>query len=215
MSNDGIQRNALTQETGREELLLVEHDEYIVSLARKKAPRSRTSPDSVADDIDELAQRIRIKLWLISLKQDITAVRTYIRHIAATVSIDMLREQKPTVALPVNEEGELYQGKLLFAPRQEEQDPAALLVQEESFSEGMELMAGGVLDLPPVQQQAMLYSLKKQIDELLPFLEILQQHGADIEGATMPEEINQQRSHRTSLSVARKKMRALHRKHNG
>lgn len=215
MKNAGTQRTVLTQTTGQEEQLLVEHDEYIVSLARKKVPRGRIHPDNVGDDIDELAQRIRIKLWLIARKQEITAARAYIRQIAATVSVDMVREQKPTLALPVNEEGECYEGKPLFTPRQEEQDPAALLAEEESLDDCMKLMAAGVLDLPPVQQQAMLYSLKQQINDLLPFLEILQEQGADIEGASMPADANQQRSLRTSLSIARKKMRALHSKHNG
>ena len=53
-------------------------------------------------------------------------------------------------------------------------------------------------------------SLKKHIDDLLPFIEKLQGQGADVEGASMPTNANQQRSHRTSLSIARKKMRALH-----
>lgn len=213
-TGDGERSTMLTPATGQGEQLLVEYNDYIVSLARKKVPRRRTSPDSVADDINELAQRIRIKLWLISQKQDITATRAYIRHIAATVSVDMLREQKPTVTLPVNEDGEFYQGKLLFTPRQEEQDPATQVAQEESFNDCMALMAEGVLDLPPVQQQAMLYSLKKHIDDLLPFIEKLQKQGADVESASMPADPDQQRSHRTSLSIARKKMRALHSKHN-
>jgi len=198
----------------REEQLLAENDEYIVSLARKKVPRDQTHPESVTDDIDELAQRIRIKLWLISLKQDITAVRAYIRQIAATTSVDMRREQKPTVALPLNEEGECYQGQPLFTRRQEEQDPAWLLSQEESFNDCMEWMAEGVLELPTVQQQAMLHSLKKHIDNLFPFIELLQQRGADIEGATFPADEKGQRSHRTSLSVARRKMRAWHNRRN-
>ena len=75
MKNAGTQRNVLTQTTGQEEQLLVEHDEYVVSLARKKVPRGRIHPDNVGDDIDELAQRIRIKLWLIARKQEITAAR--------------------------------------------------------------------------------------------------------------------------------------------
>jgi DNA-directed RNA polymerase specialized sigma24 family protein len=207
---DGKRRTPPVGAISREEQLLLENDEYIVSLARKKVPRDRTHPESVTDDIDELAQRIRIKLWLISLKQDITAVRAYIRQVAATVSVDMVREQKPALALPVNEEGECYEGQPLFTRRQEEQDPAALLAQEESFNDCMELLARGVLELPTVQQQAMLYSLKKHIDDLLPFIEKLQGQGADVEGASMPTNANQQRSHRTSLSIARKKMRALH-----
>lgn len=214
MSTNGTCRNTLIPVISREEQLLLEHDEYIVSLARQKVPRGHTPTDNVADDIDELAQRVRIKLWLISQKQEILAERAYIRHITATVSVDMVREQKPTIPLPVNDDGELYQGKLLLAPRQEEQDPAALLAEEESLNDCMEFMADGVLNLPPVQQQAMLYSLKQHINDLLPFLKILQEQGADIEGATMPEDIDQQRSLRTSLSVARRKMRALHRKHN-
>ncbi len=207
---DGKRETLSAAARSREEQLLVENDEYIVSLARKKVPRQRTSPESVMDDIDELAQRIRIKLWLISLKQDIAAVQAYIRQIAATTSVDMLREQQPTVALPLNEEGECYQGQPLFALPQEEQDPASLLAQEESFNDCMEWMAEGVLNLPTVQQQAMLYSLKKHIVDLFPFIELLQQQGADIEGATFPADEKGQRSHRTSLSIARKKMRTWH-----
>lgn len=207
---DGKRRTTPLAVMSREERLLAEYDAYIVTIARQKFPRYTVHPDVLADEIDEFAQRIRVKFWLSLQKRDIVAERAYIRHIAATISVDMIREQKPMVALPVNEEGELYQGNLLFTPRQEEQDPALLLAQEEGYNDCMEWMAQGVLDLPALQQQAMLYSLKKRIDDLLPFIEALEERGADIKGANLPADANQQRSQRSSLSIARKKMRTRH-----
>ncbi|HLI09235.1 MAG TPA: hypothetical protein VKV40_21905 [Ktedonobacteraceae bacterium] len=212
MCNDGDGKRSTESGAAmsREERLLAEYEAYIVTVARQKFPRSIVHPDRLADEIEEFAQRIRIKFWLSLQKQDIIAGRAYIRQIAATVSVDMIREHRPMLALPVNEDGELYQGNLLFTPRQEEQDPALLLAQEESYNDCAAWMAQGVLALPKLQQQAMLHSLKKRINDLQPLLEALEQRGADIQGATQPADTNQQRSQRTSLSIARKKMRAWH-----
>jgi hypothetical protein len=204
---DGKRRTEKGAAISREERLLTEYEAYIVTIARQKFPRSIVHPDRLADEIEEFAQRIRIKFWLSLQKQDIVAGRAYIRQIAATVSVDMIREHRPMLTLPVSEDGELYQGNLLFTPRQEEQDPALLLAQEESYKDCEEWMAQGMLALPKLQQQAILHSLKKRINDLHPFLEALEQRGADIKGATFPADEKRQRSQRTSLTIARKKMR--------
>ena len=194
------------------EHLLAEHDQYIVTLARKKAPCRTMHADSLQDDIEDLAQKIRIKLWHISERQRIIATRIYISCIATTISIDIAREQKqkPVVPLLMSEDGELYQGNLVFTISQEAQDPADVLEQEERFSECVERMVEGVLALPPCQQRALLCSLKKWKDDFLPFFEALKEQGVDIEAMNWPEDKEEQQSLRTSLAIARKKMRAWH-----
>jgi DNA-directed RNA polymerase specialized sigma24 family protein len=200
--------------SAQEERLLADHDEYIVALARKKVPRRTMYANTLLDDIEELAQKIRIKLWHISERQHIIATRAYISCIATTISIDMVREHKPVVPLLVSEDGELYQGNLMFTISQEAQDPADVLEQEERFSECIEQMVAGVLELPPCQQRALLCSLKKWEDDFLPFFEALKKRGVDIDGMHWPEEKKEQQSLRTSLAIARRKMRVWHNRYH-
>lgn len=194
----------------QEEQLLAEHDEYIVALARKKILRNAIHPESLADDIEELAQKIRVKLLLVSRKQRILATRAYINRIATTVAIDMVRVQKPTISLTLNEDGELYQGNLALPLSQQTRDPADVLIQEESYQECIERMVEGVLALPPSQQHALLSFLKKRINDLHPFAEALKEHGLDIEAHSWPKEYKELQSLRASLFIARRKMRAWH-----
>ena len=196
----------------QEESLVAEHDDYIVALARKKVSRRPLYSDSLRDDIEDLAQKIRIKLWHISERQHIIATRAYTSCIATTISIDMAREHKPVVPLPISEDGELYQGNLMFLISQEAQDPADVLEQEERFRECMQHMVAGVLKLPPCQQRALLCSLKKCEEDLRPFFDALKEQGVDIATMEWPEDEKEQQSLRTSLSIARKKMRAWHKK---
>ena len=115
--------------------ILRENEDYILVLARKKVPR-HIAPREVLDlEIQELAQRSRIKLWCSLKKRKITHIKAYIRSIIHSESIDMMRCCKFELSLPLDEEGELYQGKVLVAPSEGMQDPLYELVQQEMVSE--------------------------------------------------------------------------------
>lgn len=189
--------------------ILEDHDAFIISLARKNIPHIVTSPEVLDLDIDELAQNSRIKLWITSQKYQIINLKAYIRCIVRTQSVNMVREHQSVLPLPTDEEGELYQGNLLVTPSEGMRDPVEELEQEETITECITNTIDEVLKLPPRQQLSMIYSLKEDLDDLLLLVNAFQDRGVDIEMMNCPEEKEDVQRNRASLSVARKKLRAL------
>src|SRR5947199_6526549 len=96
--------------------ILERYDDYILALAHEQYPRHIASPEVLDLEIQELAQRSRIKLWRALQKRHITHLKPYIRLIVRSESIDMVRSYKPYLPLPIDEDGELYQGNVLVTP---------------------------------------------------------------------------------------------------
>ncbi len=189
--------------------MLEDHDAFIIALARKNVPRNVTSPEVLDLDIDELAQNSRIKLWIASQKKQITSLKAYIRCIVRTQSVNMVREHQSVLPLPTDEEGELYQGNLLITPSERMRDPVEDLEQEEMIAEYIAMTVDEVLKLPPRQQMSMICSLKEELDDLLLLVNAFKDRGVDIEKMNCPEEKEEVRRNRASLSVAQKKLRTL------
>src|SRR5436309_2382875 len=63
--------------------------------------------DALDLQADELSQSIRIKLWEARQKRSITNPGAYIRTIAYTTAIDMIRRHRPIISLFSEEDGEL------------------------------------------------------------------------------------------------------------
>src|SRR6266436_5237168 len=80
---------------------LVQYDEFIQTAARKAIPQGLFSKDALELEIDDLTQNIRIKLWESRQKRPITNPRAYIKAIAYTKAIDIVRRHKPTISLSV------------------------------------------------------------------------------------------------------------------
>lgn len=159
--------------------LLARYDGYIVALARKKVPRNVIPLDQLGEEIDELAQKIRIKIWQVSQKQHISSPKSYISSIAYTEAVDMVRRYKPTLPLPIDENGEIRQGHPIVSYGA--QDPLDRLEPEEIATELTIRIAAKILTLPPRQLHALLCSLRDQVEDLLPLIEILRDHGVDVE----------------------------------
>lgn len=190
--------------------ILEQHDAYIVALARKKVPRTIIHPQMLGDEIDELAQKIRIKLWQMVQTKQITSPKAYISCIAFTESVDMVRLHKFSgLPLPVNEDGEIYLGDRMVTPCERMQDPAEKLEQEEVVIEWTKRLVEDVLALPQRQLHAIICILKDQLEDIHPFLDALRNHGVGIEEINWPDGREEVQSIRASLSIARKKLRAL------
>lgn len=189
--------------------ILEQHDTYIVDLARKKVPRNVVPPEMLRDEIDELVQKVRLKLWLSLQKKCIINLKAYIRSIVYTEVIDMVRQYKLTFPLPLDEDGELYQGNVMVTPSEGLQDPGYGVEQEEMIGDYMTEAVEAVLKLPPRQQHAMICSLKDRIDDVLPLIDALRNHSINIEELNWPEEKDELRRLRASLSIARKKLQSL------
>lgn len=194
--------------------MLEDYDAFIVALARKNVPYNVTSPEVLDLDIDELAQNTRIKLWIASEKKRITNLKTYIRCIVRTQSVDMVREHQPVLPLPTDEDGELYHENLLVTPGKGMQDPLEELEQEEMIAEYITKTVDEVLKLPPRQQLSMIYSLKEDVDDLLLIVNAFKDRGVDIETMNSPQGKEEIQRNRASRSVARKKMSSLKKNKN-
>jgi hypothetical protein len=124
----------------------------------------------------------------------------------------MVRRYKPISPLPVNEEGELYQGKVLVALGQGMQDPAYEFENQEALADWMMEVVDAVLVLPRQQRHAMLCVLKDWASDVLPIAKALVDRGVDIEAVRWPKEKEELHKLRVSRSVARGKLRALRKK---
>ena len=191
------------------EKLLEQLDGYIVTLARKKVPRNIIRPELVEDEIEELAQKIRIKLWMKLQKEPITSPKAYISRIAYTEAVDLVRQYNWLLPLTIDEDGELYHGNLLLTPSEGMQNPADELEHEETFIDFLERAVREVLALPPCQRYALLCSLKDHREDILPLVEALKDQGVDIETTSWPDGKEGMQRFRSSLSIARKKLRPL------
>lgn len=189
--------------------ILRENDDYILALARKKVPH-HTAPREVLDlEIQELAQRSRIKLWCSLKQRKITRIKAYIRSIIHSESIDMIRRSKFELSLPLDEEGELYQGKVLAAPGEGMQDPLYELVQQEKVSESITQVVKAMRSLPPRQQQAMICSLEDKLDDVSTLTQAFKKFGINTEAARWPSKKFEVQSYRASLTIARKKLKTI------
>lgn len=209
MARPNPETAACDEETIIDELL-EKYNSYIVSLAWKSVLRGTVSPENLPFVIDELAQNVRLKLWQAMRKKPIAHYRAYIGRIVQNEAVNILRRKEPTSPLPVNEEGELYQGHLLLSTADGDID--GLLdefEQEEAVAHCISTAAEAIQRLPPRQQRAMICSLKDRVEDALPLLEALTEREVDIGGMSWPEEEEDVTRLKASLSVVRKKLHTL------
>jgi DNA-directed RNA polymerase specialized sigma24 family protein len=187
--------------------ILEQYDAYILVLARKNVPRNIVPPEKLHDEIEELAQTVRIKFWHVLQKQRIINLKPYIHLIVLSEVIDMVRKYHPNFPLPLDEDGELYRGNMIATSSVEMQDPATVVEQAEAF----EIIAQGTLEallkLPPRQLYAMICALKDRSDDAQPLIDSLKSYIEDFDEIQWPEEKDKLQSLRASLAVARKKLR--------
>lgn len=182
---------------------------YILDAVRRKIPRAIVPADVLDLEIDEIAQRTRIKLWQAMQREHISNVRSYINSIVYTETIDFVRKYKPIAPLPLDEEGELYHEHILATLSYSSPDPAEQFEQEEAYQRLARRLAQAIQALPPRQRQAMICALKDYSIDNKAFIEAFALYGLDIVGTHWPEEMREVQSLRASLSIARRKLHAL------
>ncbi len=189
--------------------ILRQNDDYIVAMAREKLPRHIASPEVLDLEIQELAQRSRIKLWKALQHRHIRHIKAYIRCIVHSASVDMVRNYKPDLPLPLDEEGELYQGNVLVAFSEGMQDPLYELEQKETVAEYIMQVVGVLHSLPPCQRKIMICSLKEQLDDVSTLTQAFKKFEVNIEAVRYPSKKKEVQNLKASLSIARRKLRAL------
>ena len=200
-----------TQEQNTDiEALLSEYDPYLI---RQVQERMRLHPDLVRPalldlETDELVQRVRIKFWHALTEKHIEYPKTYLKRIVNSEFIDLVRRIKPhyMLDLPVDEEGELYQGHMLITPSAGMADPSIEYEEQVEARERMQEIVDAVLTLPVRQQHAMICEMRDRVDDLDALTNAFKERKADIERWQWPQQKNEKLLLRASLAYARLKI---------
>ncbi len=167
------------------EVTLRRVDGYIVSQVHRLGRYySRDIHPAVLDlELDEIIQRVRIKLWQALEKRDIRYPYAYIKLIIQSEFIDMTRRQKHYLSLSIDEE--LTHAEVEIAARHMA-DVAETVAQQMDTSACLKEMIQAVLALPPRQQYAMICSLKECVDDLRQLIEAFKAYKMDIQAIQWP-----------------------------
>lgn len=188
--------------------ILESMDQYIRDLTYRNIPRNSV-PEAMLDlEVAEFAQNVRIKLWQALQREDITNLKAYIRRIVRTQAVDIARKYKHFCSLPSGEYCDLQQDTIMVTPGDETKDPAVVLEELETVTNRAVEILDRVLALPLHQRQPVLYLFYDQAVDLLPLMRIFLDRGLEItDTAPPPQDNNVLKSYRSSLSIARKKLR--------
>jgi DNA-directed RNA polymerase specialized sigma24 family protein len=187
------------------EEILVRFDAYIVILVQHKARHSSNiaQPDIVDLEIDEIIQRVRIKLWIALLTKEIEHQKAYIRSIVSNEFNDLGRRRKLPLPLPVDEDGELYMGNVLVNQGEGLADPSVEFEKQEMMDDLMEFTAQVVTVLPPRMKQAMINHLNDQVDNLLRLTEAFERRKVNIKTMNWSDDPIETKRLKASISPAR------------
>ncbi len=183
---------------------------YASILVRLQIPRNIASPEELPEAINDLTQTSVIRFWnrLTSSKRgEIASPKAYLRRIVYSQCIDIARghKRKPSLPLPLDQDGEPQQGKVLLNLSEGMQDPAIEFERKEFIAE----LIQDVLRLPPKQRYAMICVLKDEVAHIFPLEEMFLKHGMDIRNIHWPDDPAGLQKLRSLLVVARKTLRSL------
>jgi len=163
------------------------------------------SPDSASRiERDEFAQRVRINLWHALQGKNIRNIKGYARSIVHNELVNFLRGREPPLPLPTTEDGELLDGNILVTPCEGMADPASEVEQQEAVAQRASEAAAAISTLPPRQKAAITASLHEHLDNLILVVDSFRQFDINIEAARWPEEEDEKRLLKASLSAARR-----------
>lgn len=190
------------------EELLEQNEQFIILQARELMRRNPqvVHADVLDLEIDELIQCVRIKFWQV-LKEgkQIEYSRAYIRRIVHNEFVDMLRRKKPqrSLPLPVDEEGELYQGNMLIMSSEGMADPAEVVEQQVEAEICVSEIVDAVIHLPERQQRVLVCSLRDRVDNLAQLEDAFEQQHKNVAMLQWPVEKSEKLLLQASLSSAR------------
>lgn len=185
------------------EVTLKRFDGYIVSQVHRVGRNyARHVHPAVLDlELDEVIQRVRIKLWQALEKRDILYPYAYIKLIINSEFIDMTRRQKLTLSLPsgdelISSEIEIVAGLM--------DDPAETVTQQIEASDYLKSVIQAIVALPPRQRYAVICSLKERVDDLRQLIDAFRAYKVDIQTVQWPATKAEKQLLRASLPPAKK-----------
>jgi DNA-directed RNA polymerase specialized sigma24 family protein len=202
------QHFGVSEEDNDPEETLVRHNNFIVALVEQMARHSSNLARPEVRDLEvaEIAQRVRIKFWHALLEKHIEHPKAYIRTIVRNEFNDLSRKRKPPLPLITDDDGELFLGDAGVAENAGMADPADEFEESESLGELMDLTASAVARLSARQQLAIGCALNELVDSRLLLVKAFEKHHIDIESQKWPEDENDKKLLKASLSPARRKL---------
>ena len=190
------------------EEILVLHDSYIVALVRQRALGSTNfaKPGQFDLEVDDMAQRVRIKFWQALLARQVRHPKAYLRTMVWNEFNDFSRKPRQPLPLLTDDDGEWHAGDGKELDMAWEMDPADRFEESESLDELMDSTVSALAKLAPRQQQAMICELYEKIDTTLQLIETLREHAVDVKAIEWPENEADKTLLKASLSPARHKM---------
>ncbi|MGH2494317.1 MAG: RNA polymerase sigma factor [Ktedonobacteraceae bacterium] len=181
---------------------------YIVALVRQGARCSSNfaRPGQFDLEVDEMAQRVLIKFWQALAVKHIEHHKAYLRTIVCNEFNDLSRKRKQPLPLLTDDDGEWYSGDARELEGARTVDPADEFAESESLDELMDSTAVALAKLAPRQQRAMICELYEKIDSTLQFIQVLHEHRVEVKTVEWPEDEEDKRLLKASLSPARHKM---------
>jgi DNA-directed RNA polymerase specialized sigma24 family protein len=135
-------------------------------------------------------------------------LKNYLGKAIRNAASDTKRKHQHSYPLPLDENGELYQGSPLGMSSEGWRDPADVFEQKQNLRDLIAQIVDHILTLPPHQRVAVLCEIKNIVDDI-PFLaESLLQHEVNIAFIQPPIEEKEKQRQRASLYAARKKLRS-------
>ena len=192
------------------EEILERFDSYIALQVKELVRQNpHIAHQAVLDlEIDDLIQKVRIKLWRALKEKDIAYPKSYIWRIVRNKFVDMIRRMKPLYALAVDQDGEIYYGNVLVQSGAGMADPLDEVERQDEVANCMDKTVDAVLKLPDRQQLAMICSLRERVDDFIQLASAFKMRRIDIEGLQWPQEKSEKQVLQASLSCARRKVAA-------
>ena len=181
---------------------------FIVALVGRKARFSSNfaRPEVFDLEVDDMVQRVRYKFWKASQTRHIEHPEAYLRTIVCKEFNDLSRRPRQPLPLLTDDDGEWYLGDAQGLEGSWSADPADEFAESESLNELMDSTAEALAKLSPRQQQAMICELHEKIGATLQFIQALRKHRVEVKTVYWPEDEEDKRLLKASLSPARHKM---------
>jgi|GEM_PF-2676266 DNA-directed RNA polymerase specialized sigma24 family protein len=197
----------LTAQKNEEINKFLERSEALLyKMAWQLVPQNVTTHDDLDMIVNDVVQDTLIKFWLAARKWEIAYPQSYIQTILRHEVANVARKRM-ILPLPLYPDNELTQEAVLIASGENSSDPLSELVQQETAYELLEEVAKTTIILPRRQKWAFISSLKERVDDLAGLIDTLSRHNLDASEFPPPTE-DEIPTHRSSRSIARKKLRA-------
>lgn len=175
----------------------------LVSSYISRASHNLINPQDRPAVINDVTQNTWVKV--LSSKLEVTSPNGFVASAACSEAIDEIRRRnrKRTSPLPLDQDGELLQGKVLLTTHPGMRDPYT----EYEFKEWLTEIVDAVVQLPKKQLYALVCAMKDEVGDSFLLVDLFMARSIDIRPMNWPRDPKELQRLRSLLSVARQTLR--------